>query len=336
MLRYLEEATSPFFLWIHYWDPHDTAIGPPGGYSATREQRAHVAAASNEVERRGRAMRIQYEAEVRYMDSQIGRVLDALRSRRGGDDTVIAVISDHGEGLLDHAWWSHRILYQEQIRVPLILQVPGPKPRSAVPELVRSIDVMPTILDYLGMEPPAGISGRSLRGLMEGDSEEKRIAIADQVNGYDLAASMLSSRPLDDFLYVAMDADAKLIYRPAHPELSELYELRDDPAEERNVYASRPYHVLRLKEALAREAPWVTEPFTASSRGGMSEEAREALATLGYVEPAEEGDGTRADAHVWVWTCPARPDYVVSESEDRGTCPTPLIPIRPRTDEEER
>ena len=125
--------------------------------------------------------------------------------------------------------------------MPLIVRVP-PKLRastvtSSIASVVRTADIYPTVLDYLGLKSPKPTSGKSLRPLIEGKHEPDRIAYADQINGYDLNAGLVRSRPLDDFLYCAMDAHWKLVYRPAHPEASELFDLRADPHE--SVNASR-------------------------------------------------------------------------------------------------
>ena len=86
------------------------------------------------------------------------------------DDTVLVIVADHGQGLGQHDWWSHRLLYQEDLHVPLIVRVPGGPTGTTVPELVRTVDIYPTVLEAIGLEAPAVIPGKSLRGLMEGNS----------------------------------------------------------------------------------------------------------------------------------------------------------------------
>ena len=86
-----------------------------------------------------RPNRALYAAEVRYMDAQIGRLLRAVRERGGRQAPIIVVIADHGQGLGDHRWPLHRLLYQEQIRVPLIVQIPGVEQVPVVPDLLFSV-----------------------------------------------------------------------------------------------------------------------------------------------------------------------------------------------------
>lgn len=296
---------APFFLWVHYWDPHDLAKLPPGVQprDARRSQQNGV--------------QPFYAEEVTYMDSQIGRLLDTLRARGLYDDTLIVVVADHGQGLMDHGWHAHRLLYQEQIRVPLIVRVPGARPVPAVPALVRTVDIYPTVLDYLGIALPKPVSGRSLRPLMEGaavggETDPPRTAFADQINGYDWNAGDVRKRPLDQFLYAAMDRDWKLIYRPLAFDESELYHLAEDPHEERDLFAERPEEARRLLELLAAEAPWVTSPFAPLEGGAPAEDVQRTLSGLGYTgaEPVDTQ---------WAWTCPKHLD---ARREERVPCPT--------------
>jgi len=291
-------GAQPFFLWVHYWDPHDLAKLPPG----LSLKDAHVTK---------RGEQPFYAEEVHYVDSQVGRLFDALRAKGLWDDTLIVVVADHGQGLLDHDWPAHRLLYQEEIRVPLIVRVPGATQVRAVSELVRTVDIFPTILDYLGLAPPHPVSGRSLRPLLEGAPDAPRIALADQLNGYDWNAGMVHDRPLDDFLYAAVERDWKLIYRPRHFEESELYQLSRDPHEEHNVFASHPADAQRLLERLAEAAPWVATPFDPPAHGADVDGARHTLDGLGYTgsEPVEAQ---------WAWTCPAHLDR---RSDTPGPCP---------------
>lgn len=298
-------AASPFFMWVHYWDPHDVARLPPG--LGPDHPGAKVPL----------GVQAFYAEEVQYMDGEIGRLLAGLRARGLYDDTLVVVVADHGQGLLDHGWGGHRLLYQEHIRVPLIVRVPGVEQEDVVPELVRTVDIFPTVLDYLGLEPPRPVSGRSLRALIEGRPDEPRVALADQINGYDWNAGMVRRRPLDDFVYAIVEQEWKLLYRPRHFAKSELFHLPDDPREEHDLFAARPEVAQRLLTALAEAAPWVTSPFERLSNGELdAEAARRALDDLGYTgeEPV--------DAE-WAWTCPVHRD---ARRDVAGPCPTCGLP----------
>jgi arylsulfatase A-like enzyme len=296
-------GAEPFFLWIHYWDPHDFAKLPPEEEQAPPEIR-------NDPDKIQAGI-AQYAAEVRYMDGQIGRLFEALRAKGLYDETLIVVVADHGQGLFDHQWPTHRLLYQEQIRVPLIARIPGVRQQPVVEELVRTVDIFPTVLDFLGVELERDVSGRSLRALIEGESEEPRLAFADQINGYDENADVNKSRPLDDFLYMAMDREWKLIYRPLDPAKSELFHVSVDPKETANLFAKEPDEARRLLELLAERAPWVGGPFAKIDDGGQGAEAQAALSSLGYT------GGETSDA-AWAWTCPAHMDL---RWDEKRPCP---------------
>jgi arylsulfatase A-like enzyme len=303
-IEWLRGATQPFFLWVHYFDPHDAALSPPPEAlpAGVPPPPPGTVDLSPEL----------YAAEVRYMDAQIARLVAALRASGAWEHTLVAAVADHGEGLGDHGWQHHRILYQEEIRVPLLLRVPGVRHAASVGALVRTTDLLPTLLDYLGLAPPRPIDGKSLRGFIEGRAEPPRIALADAINGYDRNALQIRSRPLDDFLYCAMSARWKLVYRPAHPAASELFDLERDPGERENLFAVRADEALPLERELARRRPWVAAPFPALDTH-QDVSAQRALAGLGYA-----GAGESSADPTWNWTCPEHADW---RSPDPRNCP---------------
>ena len=214
------------------------------------------------------------------MDAQFGRLLQSLKDAGRYDRTIVVVVGDHGQGLGDHDWWQHRILYQEQIRVPLILRIPGGSDRKVVSDLVRIIDIFPTVLELLGVSGFSGIEGRSLLGLMAGKPESPRLAYADALNLYDLNAHMVATRrPNDGLVYCAMDREWKLLYRPKDPDQSELYNLERDPGERINLYGKVQTPTERLLAKLIEFDCFVDEPFGQAD----DPETLERLRSLGYV-----------------------------------------------------
>ncbi len=311
------DAREPFFLWIHYWDPHDAVQVPPKEFlpkTLTRTGENGEVLASLDL----------YAAEVSYVDAQFGRLVAALRESGELDRTLFVIVADHGEGLGDHDWEHHRILYQEEIRVPLIVRVPGVHATANVPALVSTVDIFPTVLDYLGVRAPRPVTGRSLRGLIEGRSEPPRVAFADQVNGYDWNARMVDDHPLFDFLYCAMDSNWKLIYRPSQPDRSELFDLAHDPAEKRNVFGERPEEVRRLEQELARRDGWVVAPFEPDGASVDPDAARAALNALGYAG----GEPPRTADVRWAWTCPEHSSLRVAERGRCVQCGSEMILVR--------
>jgi arylsulfatase A-like enzyme len=314
-LEWLAGTSAPYFLWVHYWDPHDGARLPPEEDLPADLPRGEGGwiPPSREL----------YAAEVRYMDRQIGRLLDGLRARGDWERALVVVVGDHGEGLDDHGWWGHRLLYQEQARVPLIVRAPGAEQGPSVDALVRTTDILPTVLDFLGVIPPEGVDGRSLRDLMAGRDDAPRAAFADQLNGYDLNSSIAAHRPYDEFVYAVVEDGWKLLWRPAHPERSELFDLAADPGEASDLYAERPDQAVRLKRLLAEKAPWVTAPFPPENHGSDLDAAQRALQLLGYTGGEGGGEGPQ-----WAWTCPEHEDERSSQPRPCPRCGAPPLLIR--------
>ncbi|MGD8450517.1 MAG: sulfatase [Phycisphaerae bacterium] len=277
-LAWLKQTKDPFFLWIHYWDPHDGVLVPPAEYL---DKYRPAPGASREDE-----MRALYTAEVDYMDAQFGRVLDELKKSKRYDNTIIVVLGDHGEGLGDHNHWHHRILYQEQIRVPYIVRLPDGPRNQVIGDLVREMDIYPTVLEALGVASPAPVDGLSLRPLLQGQSDLPRMAYADALILYDLNAQrLLARRPLDDLLHCMMSREWKLIFRPRHPQQSELFHLTDDPHEARNVFSEHADQARRLLTALEALDPFVDKPFGE----GIDPQVLDRLRSLGYVGDDDGG-----------------------------------------------
>ncbi len=267
------QGSGPFFAWVHYFDVHDTELPTPGLYATLFPP----ASDSDEDE-----LISLYDGELAYVDTQVGRLLQFLDANGLRKETVVAVLADHGQGLGDHGWWGHSVLFQEQVRVPFLLSVPFEPWRGRVDALVRTIDLVPTLVDALGAAcPVAGcdFDGESLRAVLEGGPEGERIAYSESIN--DLAAYE-NSPNRDDSLYALNDGRYKLIafYRGATPGPSLLFDLKRDPAELRNLAEHRAEEGARLRGLLAeRDAP-VEDTSTVP----LDLETRRRLRALGYVQ----------------------------------------------------
>ena len=329
VLGYLERAAEdgrPFFLWLHLWDPHDPWIKPPAQYLQHLELNDDQYLPSTQLYAQ------VYSAEVRFMDRQLGVIFEGLETRDLLDDTLVCVTADHGEGLGDgfaaHGWSKHRMNYQEQLHVPLLLSGPGVPSGIRVPDMVRTADIVPTLLDLAGCPdaaPPG--AGRSLRPVLQGEHLSPAMAYAEQINGYDANASMVKNRPDAAFLYTVCDGEWKLIYRPHMVEASELFNLRQDPRERRNVMAANPEVALRLMADLAARNPWVLAEFPTVGSGFDADLSAD-LEAIGY------GGGGGGDTGAWWWTCPAHTEYRRDTREGPGGtkrhgaegCRQPLLP----------
>ena len=195
--------SSPFFVWLHLYDTH-APIRVPGdialGYADP------------------------YLAAIAYEDAQIARVIEYLDRRGLLDESLIVVTGDHGESLGEHGEESHGIfVYDEALRVPLIVRGPGIEP-GRVSAAVRLIDVMPTVLDFLGLPIPS-MQGVSLTRLMSGAEEKPREIYSE-------------SRYPERFGWAPLRAlrvgRLKVIEAPR----PELFDVVADPREQRNLYDS--------------------------------------------------------------------------------------------------
>lgn len=244
-----------FFGWLHFYDPH-TPYEAPDPY-------------------RGRFPRHPYDAEIAYTDAQVGRVLAWLEDHDLLDRTVVAVIGDHGESLGDHGEETHGFfIYNSVVRVPFIVRAPyGRTHGRRVADPVRGVDLMPTMLDLLGIGLPGSIEGRSLVPLMTGDAAE-----------LGLEAYAEATYPLHHFgwsdLRALRSGRFKLIAAPR----PELYDLQNDPAEARNIFDERrtlgDQMLARLR---ALERAMSAAGTSAEPRPEIDPDARERLAALGYV-----------------------------------------------------
>ena len=277
-LAWLGGCGQPFFFWAHYFDPHDPILLPPKKF----RQSIHMPPEAK-TDQRVR-LRTIHEAEVRYMDLHIGRLLDELERTGLADEMVIVVVADHGEGLGDHDWWTHGILYQEQVRVPLIIRAPGKAGGRRIQHLARTIDIMPTVLDLAGVDPEAGpaMDGLSLVPQLEGQAvDRRRVAYSDSVNmlTYGFAEGITDRK--DEVLFAVLDWPWKLIYHYKRPSDSELYNLADDPGELHNLLPTQQDQARRLFSEL-RSRKFL--PDDRLEQGQMSPEDIERLKSLGYVK----------------------------------------------------
>jgi len=272
-----ENAGETFFAWIHYFDPHDMHFIPPEPVvskfiRATREE--------DEEEYK----RSVYDAEIFYSDMQIGQIMEELENLGIRQKTIFLVTSDHGEGLGDHNWWNHGILYQEQIRAPLILNGPGIPGGIVLRSMVEHVDLFPTILEMAksgSSKDVDGLQGQSILPLLKKNkiygtkkssySEVHNFLILDE-EGPGRAQGVIFSLIKDRW---------KLIHYPLRPAYDQLYDLKVDPREQRNVIAThKEIAATLLAELEEREA--LDDFLTAPS--GLSDQDYHHLKALGYIE----------------------------------------------------
>lgn len=186
-----------------------------------------------------------YDGAIAYADDAINKILRFLEELRINDRTIIIFTSDHGEEFLDHGMLSHRQFYNELLRVPLIISIPGFPGGTTVRQIVRSIDIFPTILELLGLDVPNPIHGASLLPALKEDLELS--ALAETLSGI-----------------AFQDRKYKYIFHAAKPGVSrlkkdtkfgvdELYDLKSDPDEKKNIAPQNPDVVRNLLDRFMRE-----------------------------------------------------------------------------------
>jgi choline-sulfatase len=268
-----EHGGKPFFLWTHFFDPHQPQR-PPSPY---RERYADS----------------PYDGEIASVDEAIGHILEVLRRRGLLDRTLVVLVADHGESLGEHGEMSHAVLlYSATLRVPLIVRDPRDLAPRRVRTLVGTVDIFPTVLARLGLEVPAGCQGKEL------PRENAAAPAHREVYGESLYGSLLYGwSPLER---LASDSWAYL----RGPKREWLFDLSSDPAELEDLAPSRPDLVAALR-ARTRELRQELAPEGVQfSEGTVSAETRDRLAALGYVGAPTPGaarrfepDPSRLDPH---------------------------------------
>ncbi len=188
------EDERPIFAYVHYLDVHwpftlrlpenEGAFGstemeskPP---ASSRQADAWVSKLRNPDDLE--ALQARYDHEVAYADAAFGQLVDDLRERGLYEDTLLLVTSDHGEGFMEHGRLGHGLSpHEEQVRVPLIVRLPERMrgQRGRIERPVGLIDLFPTLLDLLGLEPEVAAQGESLAPLLRGESMPDRVVFAD-------------------------------------------------------------------------------------------------------------------------------------------------------------
>ena len=273
--HHVQAADQPFFLFLHYFDVHYDYEPPSERYAKRfwpdysrpplingqgfiHNPAVHAGMDPAALD----GVITYYDGEIRWVDEQIGRVLDRLDALDLSTDTLVVVVSDHGDEFFEHGRKGHRNnLYGESLNVPLLVRLPGFARRGArVQNRVSLVDVAPTILDLAGVEPIAPIShpllrhgmyGRSLRQLLAGRADAPREQLGllrdtqddpESGRGKTWALWTGDHKVLVDVRFVETDAGTGLERR------GEVYNLRADPGEQEDLEHSRSPAVRRAIE----------------------------------------------------------------------------------------
>ena len=260
---------KPFFLYVHYMDPHKPYRAPRHFNTKVRNP------ANNRV--------LLYDAEIAYTDHHIGRLLEAFDTPRVARARMIVFVADHGENHFDHGYNGHGLtLYDEEVRVPLVMVYRGVIPQTLIDTQVSLLDVLPTILEYLKRPPLRDIRGRSLRPLIDRVESEARPVFSDSV---EVAYGDNLSFPTEE--KYAVRGEFKYIFAPGTG-TRELYHLSVDPGETTNLAGRDPARVEVLHGQLLcyieEKRRFDQRAMDGKNAVPLDAAAMEELRALGYVE----------------------------------------------------
>lgn len=244
---YWNDDERPFFLRVSFDDPHPPVVPPEPFYSMYSPDQVPdelVEGVAESLAGKPQVIRDYYHYThhdrvskadhrkhaavycglVSHLDAQMGRVLDYLDELGWADNTIVILNSDHGHMIGEHGL-THKggHVYEGVSRIPTVIRWPGHvRPGSSSDALMDGTDFMPTVLDMLGIEPPGGLPGRSMRAVLTG--------AADAVRQHAFVQ-------WDDYGYAVVGVRHKLVWWDCDKD-GELYDLADDPLEKVNLYHS--------------------------------------------------------------------------------------------------
>jgi arylsulfatase A-like enzyme/Tfp pilus assembly protein PilF len=285
----LPSLPSPFFLWVHYFDPHLPYV-PPEPWQSRFPDRP-------------------YDGEIAFMDHEIGRLLEGVR--RKAPRLIVVVAGDHGESLGEHGEDGHGIfLYESTQRVPFLLAGPGIPGKTVVDDPVGLIDLAPTVADLAGLAPMDGIDGLSLRPLIRGESSEAR--------DYE----METFYPKFAFGWSALRSLSRGPWKWIEAPRPELYRVSTDPSETENLLGTRPAMARDLAGTLAEKT--ADDLPAASPTDPALEERREKLESLGYLSGAtgnRSSDIDPKDGVAWLEDLEAGRRALQTGEPEKGIAP---------------
>lgn len=252
---------SPFFLWVHYYDPHAPYEAPPpfGARFATSP----------------------YDGEIAYTDQEVGRLLAGLGEIGANERTLVVFTADHGEALGDGGEKTHGILLRDStLRVPLVLAAPGMLPSGRrVSGVVSQADIVPTVLELVGGSAPPDLDGESLLGMIGTGVTEERWAYS------------LTYLPRDGYGWSDLSGVRSDEWAWVRGPVPELYDIGADPGETDNVHDLHPEVVASMESYLRA----VESRSRAAAAQPLDPEDEEALRSLGYAMSKNMPESSGAD-----------------------------------------
>jgi tetratricopeptide (TPR) repeat protein len=265
---WLDATPGPRLCWVHLYEPH-------APYEPPRAWRGRLASA--------------YDGEVEAADAALAPLLEPLLGAGAASDTLVVLTSDHGEGLGEHGEATHGVFaYESTLRVPLLWHNPRLFAARVVTASARHVDLVPSILDALGLPAPAGLPGRSLLAAAQG-----------RAPGEDAPSYVETLTPALTRGWAPIHGVLRGRLKYLDPPLPELYDLAADPGEQTNLVARQPEALEEMRALLERMRAADAGPI----RAAVPPEVRQRLASLGYVGgggsvPSRYGEGDDPKRHV--------------------------------------
>lgn len=297
-IEWLEEHEGgPFFLYLHYIDPHAPYEPPPGYAERFREDEPDIRPRDRFEapefdylylkDSQGRVIRdlnqylALYDGLISYTDEELGRLLRYLDESGVTQRAVLVIVSDHGEEFLDDGGWEHGFnLTQYMVSAPLLMRFPEGY-SGTVQQRVSAVDIAPTLLDYLGLDSPPGFQGRSLMPDVRGEGRAQPRFVYSEGNGIGTPEQHVFG--LDIIQKAVYSGRYKLIYTISSG-VKELYDLEADPNERVDLAARMPELVDELTARIESFVEY-TEANSVSPEtiNLLDEQEQQRLKALGYL-----------------------------------------------------
>ena len=277
----MSSQSKPFFLYVHYLDPHDP-YDPPGEFASL--YRGAVPGKFAYPEKMSNFLG-KYDGEIRFMDREIGRLFAHLRAKNAWENTIIVIVGDHGEQFMEHGNHTHGfMLHSEELHVPLMLKVPGQGSRR-VETTVSTVDIFPTLLSLANVVAPAEVPGVSL---FDEPALLARPAVLSEIRRKYSQKSVVTPQGKKLILQVPLKEDSsdflRSLERWKNPEVLGTYDRAVDPEELNPVQDAQAYAELRglFEDALAKAIKARVVGGAAPAK--VSDETLDQLKSLGYLQ----------------------------------------------------
>lgn len=285
---------NKFFLFVHYFDIH-YPYDPPDGYAHMFHKDDYdgriygIGKSLDFLQPQPTAEQISqtralYDGEIAYTDDQFRRLISLLDDYKLMDRTIVVVFADHGEGFGEHKLFAHgNSLYQELMHIPAMIRFPGgDHAGKRIKGITRTIDILPTVLDYLEADTEEALQGVSLMPEIKSGVNRDLLFFSDGIR----YASCLRAGDWKMINNYIMEEEVIKLIGGRKPEY-ELYNLKDDPAESKIVTDENPEKVAELKEIIKKfwtiNKKW-KKGFVMGRSGEIDEDVLKGLRQLGYIK----------------------------------------------------